>query len=262
MLREARRAAVAAGALLGRASGAAIAVPARAVEVRSRNCASACRKRAQAPRVGRAARRVPVGRHRLQRCRRDDARDRHEQDPTCSIGFREPRTTSRITRRRSPSRSRPITRAKWSSLATTACSKSWSTSTTSRSPTAPRSRPTASASWRATHVTVALSGDGGDEDFLGYRRYRLFAMEERLRSRVPCALREPCSARSAASIRTRLGAARPARQDDLPGAGARRGRRVLHGVASARTTCGSRCSRRSSATRCKAIARTKSSAAT
>ncbi len=40
------------------------------------------------------------------------------------------------------------------------------------------------------HVTVALSGDGGDEDFLGYRRYKLFAMEERFRSRLPLPLRQ------------------------------------------------------------------------
>jgi len=41
------------------------------------------------------------------------------------------------------------------------------------------------------HVTVALSGDGGDETFGGYRRYRLHLMEERLRSALPAAVRQP-----------------------------------------------------------------------
>jgi asparagine synthase (glutamine-hydrolysing) len=38
-------------------------------------------------------------------------------------------------------------------------------------------------------VTVALSGDGGDENFAGYRRHRWHAMEEQIRSRVPAPLR-------------------------------------------------------------------------
>lgn len=40
-------------------------------------------------------------------------------------------------------------------------------------------------------VTVALSGDGGDETFGGYRRYRLHLMEERLRAALPDGLRRP-----------------------------------------------------------------------
>ncbi len=41
------------------------------------------------------------------------------------------------------------------------------------------------------HVTVALSGDGGDESFGGYRRYRMHLMEERMRAALPAAIRQP-----------------------------------------------------------------------
>ena len=42
-----------------------------------------------------------------------------------------------------------------------------------------------------TQVKVALSGDGGDENFAGYRRYRLHAWESSLRARLPLGLRKP-----------------------------------------------------------------------
>jgi len=40
-------------------------------------------------------------------------------------------------------------------------------------------------------VTVALSGDGGDENLAGYRRYRWHLYEERMRSMLPLGLRRP-----------------------------------------------------------------------
>ena len=40
-------------------------------------------------------------------------------------------------------------------------------------------------------VTVALSGDGGDENFAGYRRHRFAMGEEKVRSMLPLALRKP-----------------------------------------------------------------------
>ncbi|MDX9741046.1 MAG: amidotransferase 1, exosortase A system-associated [Gammaproteobacteria bacterium] len=40
-------------------------------------------------------------------------------------------------------------------------------------------------------VTVALSGDGGDEGLAGYRRYRGHLHEERMRTMIPAGLRRP-----------------------------------------------------------------------
>lgn len=40
-------------------------------------------------------------------------------------------------------------------------------------------------------VTVALSGDGGDENFAGYRRYQWHMNEERMRGLLPASLRQP-----------------------------------------------------------------------
>jgi asparagine synthase (glutamine-hydrolysing) len=41
------------------------------------------------------------------------------------------------------------------------------------------------------NVTVALSGDGGDENLAGYRRYRWHTYEERMRGMLPQGLRRP-----------------------------------------------------------------------
>jgi asparagine synthase (glutamine-hydrolysing) len=40
------------------------------------------------------------------------------------------------------------------------------------------------------HVTVALSGDGGDENFAGYNRYRIAMLEDRFRSVIPSPIRQ------------------------------------------------------------------------
>ena len=75
------------------------------------------------------------------------------------------------------------------------------------------------------HVTVALSGDGGDETFGGYRRYRLHLMEERMRSALPEGV-APAGVRPARAglSEGRLGAAGVPRQDHLRGHGAQLGR--------------------------------------
>ncbi len=78
---RARAAQARAGAVLGRAAGRRAPARGLAGIVGGGVARAAARGRAQAPRLGRAARRLPLGRHRLERRRRDDARDRRRQDP-------------------------------------------------------------------------------------------------------------------------------------------------------------------------------------
>ena len=78
-----------------------------------------------------------------------------------------------------------------------------------------------------TRVTVALSGDGGDENLAGYRRYRMHMAEEQLRSRLPLGLRKRIWTAWDSLPQGGLGTTVSAREDNLSVSCARQRRRLV-----------------------------------
>lgn len=82
------------------------------------------------------------------------------------------------------------------------------------------------------HVTVALSGDGGDEIFAGYRRHKFFLQEERIRAMVPEALRRATFGIAGAFYPKLDWAPRPLRlKTTLQSLGQSRGAAYAHAIA-------------------------------
>ena len=136
-----------------------------------------------------AAGRVPVGRRRFERSRRDDGRALEAPVNTCSIAFADPafdESTLCEAGRRPYHTAHHIDRVESDDFDLI--------DTLARLYDEPYADSSAIPTYRVCqlarkHVTVALSGDGGDESFGGYRRYRLHLAEERLRAAMPLGLR-------------------------------------------------------------------------
>ncbi|MEM9168513.1 MAG: asparagine synthase (glutamine-hydrolyzing) [Pseudomonadota bacterium] len=84
------------------------------------------------------------------------------------------------------------------------------------------------------HVTVALSGDGADEIFAGYRRYPFFLAEERVRRHVPLSVRRATAGALGAVYPKLDWAPRPLRlKTTLQGLGESRARAYLRSAGAA-----------------------------
>ncbi len=149
---------------------------------RARRLSAAGRASAPAGRR-RAARRLPLGRHRFLGGRGADAGESARPVRTFSIGFADAGFDEGPARAVAAHLGTEHTELYVRPREAREVIPSCPSSMTSRSPIPRRSRPS-SVELARQHVTVALSGDGGDELFAGYTRHR-FALMARMSPSPP-----------------------------------------------------------------------------